>query len=120
LGARYNWAVDLDIKCAEPGQAAVDVLLVAGEGAYDMRYQRTLRALVKILKTAGVDFAVLGARETDTGDVARRLGDEVTFREMAGRLIDTLNSVSFKRIVSADPHVMHCLRNEYPAFGGHF
>src|SRR5690606_16624472 len=31
-----------------------------------------------------------------------------------------LNSVSFKRIVSADPHVMHCLRNEYPAFGGHF
>lgn len=119
LGARYHWAVDLDVKTAEPGQA-VDLLLVAGEGAYDMRYQRTLRALVKVLKAAGANFAVLGARETDTGDVARRLGDEATFREMAGRLIHTLDGLTFSRIVTADPHVLHCLRNEYPAFGGHY
>lgn len=119
LGARYHWAVDLDVKTIEPGQA-VDLLLVAGEGAFDMRYQRTLRALVKVLKAAGADFAVLGARETDTGDVARRLGDEATFREMAGRLIGTLDGLTFSRIVTADPHVLHCLRNEYPAFGGRY
>src|SRR3546814_5895739 len=54
LGARYNWAVDLDVKTVKPGQA-VDVLLVAGEGAYDMRYQRTLRSLVKVLQAARVE-----------------------------------------------------------------
>ncbi|PMS21970.1 (Fe-S)-binding protein [Trinickia dabaoshanensis] len=116
IAARYDWAVDLNARVAQPG-VAVDVLLIAGEGAFDMRYQRTLRALVKVLNKAGVDFAVLGGAEADTGDVARRLGDEATFRAMAGRMTATLGALSFKRIVTADPHVMHSLRNEYRAFG---
>ena len=116
ISARYDWAVDLNARVAQPG-VAVDVLLIAGEGAFDMRYQRTLRALVKVLNKAGVDFAVLGGAEADTGDVARRLGDEATFRAMAGRMTATLGALSFKRIVTADPHVMHSLRNEYRAFG---
>jgi Fe-S oxidoreductase len=116
IGARYDWAVDLNARVAQPG-VAVDVLLVAGEGAFDMRYQRTLRSLVKVLNQAGVDYAVLGGTEADTGDVARRLGDEATFQRMARRMISTLGALTFKRIVTADPHVMHSLRNEYRAFG---
>lgn len=115
--ARYNWAVGLDVATAEPGKA-VDVLLVAGEGAFDMRYQRTLRALVKSLKAAKVDFAVLGERERDTGDTARRLGDEATFQDLTRRNVETLATLTFRRIVTPDPHVLHSLRNEYPAFGG--
>src|SRR5471032_821732 len=72
IGARYDWAVDLQVQVAQPGRP-VDVLLIAGEGAFDMRYQRSLRALVKVLNKAGVDYAVLGGVETDTGDTARRL-----------------------------------------------
>ena len=116
IAARYDWAVDLNARVAQPGMA-VDVLLIAGEGAFDMRYQRTLRSLVKVLDKAGVDFAVLGGSEADTGDVARRLGDEATFQRMAQRMIATLGALSYKRIVTADPHVMHSLRNEYRAFG---
>lgn len=119
IAARYDWAVDLNARIAEPGRP-VDVLLVAGEGAFDMRYQRTLRALVKVLNRAGIDYAVLGPSETDTGDVARRLGDEATFQRMAKRLISTLDTLSFKRIVTADPHVMHSLRNEYRALGARY
>jgi Fe-S oxidoreductase len=117
--ARYDWAVDLNAPVAQPGKA-VDVLLVAGEGAFDMRYQRTLRALVTVLNKAGVDYAVLGGGETDTGDVARRLGDEATFQRMAKQLTGTLANLTFKRIVTADPHVMHSLRNEYRALGTRF
>ena len=117
--ARYDWAVDLNAPVAQPGKA-VDVLLVAGEGAFDMRYQRTLRALVTVLNKAGVDYAVLGGDETDTGDVARRLGDEATFQRMAKQLTGTLANLTFKRIVTADPHVMHSLRNEYRALGTRF
>lgn len=119
IGARYNWAIDLDVAVAVPGKA-LDVLLFAGEGAFDMRYQRTLRALVKVLKSAKVDFAVLGERERDTGDTARRLGDEATFQKLAKLNIATLQGLSFRRIVTPDPHVLHSLKNEYPAFGGHF
>lgn len=114
--ARYDWSVDLNAPVARPGKP-VDVLFVAGEGAFDMRYQRTLRAFVKVLNKAGVDYAVLGPDETDTGDVARRLGDEATFQQMAKRLIGTLGELSYKQIVTADPHVMHSLRNEYRALG---
>jgi dimethylglycine catabolism B len=117
--ARYDWAIDLNAPVAQPGKA-VDVLLVAGEGAFDMRYQRTLRALVKVLNKAGVDYAVLGGDETDTGDVARRLGDEATFQRLARQLTGTLSTLTFERIVTADPHVMHSLRNEYRALGSRF
>jgi Fe-S oxidoreductase len=117
IGARYDWAVDLQVQVAQPGRP-VDVLLIAGEGAFDMRYQRSLRALVKVLNKAGVDYAVLGGVETDTGDTARRLGDEATFQQLATQLIATLSQYSFKKIVTADPHVMHSLRNEYRALGG--
>ena len=98
----------------------VDVLLIAGEGAFDMRYQRTLRALVKVLNRAGIDYAVLGGVETDTGDTARRLGDEATFQQLAHKLIGTLSQYSFSKIVTADPHVLHSLRNEYRALGGFY
>ena len=117
--ARYYWAIDLDVKTAQPN-TPVDVLLVAGEGAFDMRYQRTLRALVKLLKAANVEFAVMGALENDTGDTARRLGDEATFQMLAKRNIDNFSTLQFKRILTADPHVLHSLKNEYPAFGGHY
>ena len=117
--ARYYWAIDLDVKTID-SNITVDVLLVAGEGAFDMRYQRTLRALVKLLKAANVDFAVMGALENDTGDTARRLGDEATFQSIAKHNIATFSSLSFKRILTADPHVLHILKNEYPAFGGHY
>ena len=119
LAARYHWAVDLNVRELEPGMHA-DLLLVAGEGAFDMRYQRTLRALVKLLHAAGADFAVLGSRELDVGDAARRLGDEATFQLLAAQNIALLNGLSFGRIVTADPHVFHALKNEYPAFNGHY
>ncbi len=117
--ARYYWAVDLNVKTIALN-VPVDILLVAGEGAFDMRYQRTLRALVKLLKAAKVDFALMGDYERDTGDTARRLGDEATFQKLAKLNIETLNALSFKRIVTADPHVLHSLKNEYAAFGGNY
>ncbi|PWC31310.1 DUF3483 domain-containing protein [Azospirillum sp. TSO35-2] len=117
LARRLDWAVDLRLPVLADG-GACDVLLWLGDGAYDLRNQRSLRALVLLLRRAGVDFAVLGADELDCGDVARRLGDEATFQDLARRNVALLNGRTFQRIVTADPHAFHCLRNEYPAFGG--
>ncbi len=116
VGKRYAWAADLGLKIATPGEP-VDVLFFAGEGAFDMRYQRTLRALMTVFKAANVDFAIAGPSEADTGDVARRLGDEATFQTLARRNIETLKQLNFRRIITADPHVLHSLRNEYRDFG---
>ena len=76
--------------------------------------------LTSSLKTAKVDFAVLGLEERDSGDVARRLGDEATFQMLAKRNIQTLAKYRFNRIVTCDPHSFHVLKNEYGAFDGNY
>ncbi|PVZ11424.1 MULTISPECIES: dimethylglycine demethylation protein DgcB [unclassified Pseudomonas] len=118
-GGRMNWAADLNMPLLADVKQA-DVLFWVGDGAFDMRNQRTLRAFVKVLKAAGVNYAVLGLEERDSGDVARRLGDEATFQALARRNIQTLGKYSFKRIVSCDPHSFHVLKNEYGALGGNY
>jgi Fe-S oxidoreductase len=117
---RLDWATDLGLPVAAGLKRRFDILLWLGEAAFDMRGQRTLRALVELLRRANVDFAVLGTEEEDTGDVARRLGDEAAFQILARRNIATLSRHRFTRILTADPHVLHALRQEYPAFGGRY
>ena len=117
--ARYHWAVDLNLRQIVPGEP-VDVLLVAGEAAFDMRYERTLRAVIKLLQAAQVDFAILGGREQDVGDTARRLGDEAGFQRQAASNIAMFSGLRFNRLLTADPHVFHSLKNEYPALGGQY
>ena len=118
-GGRLNWAADLNLPLlSEKGRC--EVLFWVGDGAFDMRNQRTLRAFVKVLKAARVDFAVLGLEERDSGDVARRLGDEATFQLLATRNIQTLAKYNFTRIVTCDPHSFHVLKNEYGAFNGDY
>lgn len=118
-GSRLHWAADLNLPLMADLKQ-VDVLLWLGDGAFDMRNQRTLRALIKVLRAAEVDFAVLGTEERDSGDVARRLGDEATFQALAKRNIATLSQYRFLQIVTCDPHSFHVLGNEYGELGGNY
>lgn len=114
-GSRMNWAADQNLRVMADVKE-VDVLFWVSDGAFDMRSQRILRAFVKLLKAANVDFAVLGDEERDSGDVARRLGDDATFQSLAKRNIETLSKYKFNRIVTTDPHAFHVLKNEYKDF----
>lgn len=111
-GNRTNWSADQNLKVMSDVQEA-DVLFWVSDGAFDMRSQRILRAFVKVMKAANVNFAVLGDEERDCGDVARRLGDDATFQTLAKRNIAVLQKYRFKKIVTTDPHAFHCLKNEY-------
>jgi Fe-S oxidoreductase len=117
--ARLDFAGGLDLRVLAEGDHA-EILLWLGDGAFDTRYGQTLRALVAIMQAAKLDFAVLGSAEQDCGDLARRLGDEAGFARLARANILRLQARRFGRIVTADPHALHVLRNEYPAYGGNF
>ncbi|WP_438764906.1 (Fe-S)-binding protein [Kushneria sp. TE3] len=114
--SRLHWAADLNLPLMADKKEA-DVLLWLGDGVFDMRNQRTLRSLIKVLRAAEVDFAVLGNEERDSGDVARRLGDEATFQTLARRNIKAMSQYRFSRIVTCDPHSFHVLKNEYGELG---
>jgi Fe-S oxidoreductase len=94
-------------------------MVVAGAGD-DVRAQKTACALAQVLQAAGVRFAVLGPEERCTGDSARRSGNEYLFHELAQSNVETLNRVAPRRILTTCPHCLHTLKNEYPAFGGHY
>lgn len=113
---RMDWAADLNLPRLKDRERC-EVLLWLGEGAYDMRNQQTLRALVRLLQLAEVNFATLGEEELDCGHVARVLGDEALFQDLRRRNLEILAQYSFERIITADPHALHTLRNEYPDIG---
>jgi Fe-S oxidoreductase len=117
---RLKWAEGLDVPTVAQNPN-FDVLWWVGcAPATDARAQKTARAFARILQAAGVNFAVLGAQEQCTGDAARRAGNEYLFNELATANVETLNATAPKRIVTTCPHCLHTLKNEYPAFGGHF
>jgi len=117
---RADWAEGLDVPTVDEQPNPEILLWIGCAGSYDRRNQKVSRAMVKILKAAGVDFAILGKRESCTGDSARRLGDEFTFSEAAEGNVKTLSQVQFKKIVTACAHCFNTLLNEYPDFGGHY
>jgi Fe-S oxidoreductase/nitrate reductase gamma subunit len=117
---RSAWVDDLDVRKLEPGQQTDVLFFVGCAAAYDERNKKAAQAFVRLLKVAGVDFAILGDGEACCGDAARRLGHEALFQALARQNIETLKSMSFERIVTMCPHCFNTLRNEYPHFGGTF
>jgi Fe-S oxidoreductase len=87
-------------------------------GALDERARKGVQATARMLHRAGVTFAILGPRESCTGDPARRLGNEYLYQEQAKANIATLNEVGAKKVVASCPHCFNTLKNEYPALGG--
>jgi len=117
---RAIWTEGLDVPLW--GQEADQELLywVGCAGSYDKRNQMVSRALVKIMKSAGVRFGILGNEEKCNCEVARRIGEEGRFQQAAMELIELLNKKGVKKIVTQCPHCFNTFKNEYPKFGAKF
>ncbi len=117
--ARMDWAEGLEVRVLTPGDPAPDVLFWVGcAGAFDERARDATRSTVRLLQAAGVDVAVLGQRESCTGDPARRMGHEFLFQTLAERNVSTLNDAGVTTIVASCAHCFNTLANEYPDYGG--
>ena len=118
---RAHWADGLGVHVLQPGEEPPDVLFWVGcAPAYDERARKGAISTAKLMKAAGVDFAILGPRESCTGDPARRMGDEYTFQQQAKQNVGTLNNARVRKIVTTCPHCFNTLANEYPDFGGRY
>jgi Fe-S oxidoreductase len=117
---RADWAEGLDVKLMADHPEAEYLLWVGCAGSFDDRTQKVSKALVKILKAAKVDFAILGTEEKCTGDFARRTGNEMMYQMMATENIEVLNGYNVKKIIAACPHCLNTLKHDYPQMGGHY
>ncbi len=89
-------------------------------GSFDDRAKKITKAFVKLLHSANVDFAVLGAEESCTGDPAKRAGNEFLFQMQAVTNIEVLNAYEVNKIVTTCPHCFNTMKNEYPSLGGNY
>ena len=120
-GDRAQWAQGLDVRVLEPGEAPPDVLFWVGcAPSFDERAKKSAISTAKLLKEAGVDFAILGPREACTGDPARRMGDEYTFQKQAQQNVATLNEAKVTKIITTCPHCFNTIGSEYADFGGRY
>lgn len=92
-------------------------------GAYDERAKKTTKAVAELLYMAGVNFAVLGKKETCTGDPARRAGNEFLYQILASENIETFKEVfaertkGSKKVVVTCPHCFTTIGRDYAQSG---
>jgi len=116
---RAKWAEGYDVPTAAGANGNFDVLFWVGcAGSFDARYQKVARAFSRLMKLAGVRFAILGNEEKCSGDPARRSGNEYLAQTLIKENIETLKKYDVKKIVTTCPHCFNTLKNEYPDFGG--
>ena len=121
---RTDWTQGLDFEVPVVGDTIppdIEYLYWVGcAGALDERARKGVQATARILHRAGVSFAILGPKESCTGDPARRLGNEYLYQEQAKANIETLTGVGAKKVIATCPHCFNTLKNEYPSLGGNF
>ncbi len=117
---RADWAEGLDVPLMSSVQDAEVLFWVGCAGAYDSRYKKVTQSFAKLMKLAGIKFAILGTEEKCTGDPARRMGNEYLAQMLIQENIATLNNYSVKKIVTTCPHCLQSLGKEYKQFGGNY
>jgi Fe-S oxidoreductase len=117
---RANWSEGIGAPTVKENPQFELLYWIGCAGSYDRRAQRVARAMVKLLKHANVNFAILGREEKCTGESARRLGDEFLFQELARANIATLAKYNVKKIVAHCPHCLNSLLKDYSQFGGNY
>ena len=120
---RGSWTEDLDFHVpilGEDADSAEYLWFVGCAGSFDDRNRAVSIALAKLLREAGIDFAILGSAESCNGDPARRAGNEYLWQQLATRNIETFAARGVQKIITQCPHCFNTLANEYPQLGGEY
>ena len=131
---RFNWANDLTYNNEEKTKITVPLMAdkfaenkkpeylfwVGSAGSYDERAIEITKSFTKILDYCKVDYACLGTEETDSGDNAKRAGNEFLFQMQAMMNIEVMNGYEVKKIITCDPHDYNTIKNEYSDLDGNY
>ncbi len=90
-------------------------------GAFEDRAKKTTKAVAELLYMSGTKFGVLGQRETCSGDLARRAGNEFLYQVLSRENIETLQQTfgarGVKKVVVTCPHCFTTIGRDYKQQG---
>jgi Fe-S oxidoreductase len=110
---RSDWAKNLKVKYASEGEKTESLYFVGCAPSYDSRAQKVAIAIVKNLNALGIDFSILGNKETCCGNEIYSLGEEGLFEDLAENNLDLFNQYGIQKIITTSPHCFHAFRNRY-------
>jgi Fe-S oxidoreductase len=112
---RAVWTQSLDFKPKDARKEPTEWLWYLGEYAcYHPALQGFTRSLARLLHAAQVDFGILYEAERNSGNDARRVGEEGLFELLREKNVATFQKARFNNLFTTDPHVYNTLKNEYP------
>jgi Fe-S oxidoreductase len=117
---RGDWAKELGVPTFADKPDAEYLYFVGCAASVDRRNQKVARALVQVLRAAGVSFAILASEETCNGDPARRIGNEYLWQTQAQQNIETFKKYGVRKVIASCPHCFNTIANEYPQLGGNY
>jgi Fe-S oxidoreductase/nitrate reductase gamma subunit len=117
---RADWAKELGVKTMAEDPSAEYLFYVGCSGSFDDKGKKISMAFAKILKEAGVSFAILGTEEGCCGDSAMRGGNEYLYQALAQYNIEIMNGYGVKKIICTCPHGYNALKKDYPLLGGNY
>jgi len=111
---RADWAKELAVPSYSE---EMELLYFVGcYLSYDPRMKKVAVATAEILKRAGVNFGILGEKESCCGESIRKTGSETVFKDLAKSNIKTFIDSGVKKVLVSSPHCYHTFKNEYPEF----
>ncbi|MCC7105222.1 MAG: (Fe-S)-binding protein [Chloroflexi bacterium] len=116
---RSNWSRGLEVEPYDPLKHEV-LYYVGCTTSYDRRAQKVARALVKLLRAAGVSFGVLGDREPCCGEAARMVGQRGYFARIVEQNTRLFSEVGARLTVTTSPHCFDQFLNHHPSVGEAF
>jgi Fe-S oxidoreductase len=115
---RAKWTQNLDFKIKDARKEDVEYLWFVGDYAsYDPRMEPVTKAVATLFHKAELNFGILYEAEKNSGNDARRLGEEGLFDLLREKNIQAFEKAKFKYIVTTDPHSFNTLKNEYKLNG---
>lgn len=111
---RARWTKPLDGKLKDAREEPVEYLWFLGDhAAFDPRAAEVSVTVARLLTDADVDFGILYEGERNSGNDVRRAGEEGLFDMLREQNLEALQSASYERIITTDPHSLNTLRYEY-------
>jgi len=111
---RANWAKKMGIKdLSKPGVKAEVLYYVGCTYAYKPGMETVAQNTAKIMKEAGIDFGILGAKEVCCGGIADNVGDVKSFKEIAEKNLKTFKELGVKTIVTNCPGCFMTFSEKY-------
>ncbi len=112
--ARAKWTQGLEFKIKDARKEPVEYLWFTGDYAsYDPRLQPATQSTARVFHRAGLDFGILYESEQNSGNDARRAGEEGLFEMLRDKNLQALEKARFERIITTDPHTYQALKKEY-------